>query len=48
LLNRAEHEAKERGGGGAKLNFEEFQQKMNADKSRRLGFVGTWIEMASF
>jgi hypothetical protein len=48
LLNQAEHEAKERGGGGAKLNFEEFQQKMNADKSRRLGFVGTWIEMASF
>ncbi|OOQ91149.1 EF hand domain protein [Penicillium brasilianum] len=46
-LNRVEREAKERG-GGAKLNFEEFSRRMAADKGRRLGFVASWIEMASF
>lgn len=46
-LNQAEREAKERG-GGAKLNFEEFSRQMAADKGRRLGFVASWIEMASF
>ncbi|PKX95644.1 EF hand domain protein [Aspergillus novofumigatus IBT 16806] len=35
-LNQIEREAKERGGTGAKLNFEE------------LAFVASWIEMASF
>lgn len=48
VLNQVEREAKERGGSGAKLNFEEFSRKMNADRGRRLGFVSSWIEMASF
>ncbi|KAL4918942.1 hypothetical protein BDW62DRAFT_210117 [Aspergillus aurantiobrunneus] len=47
-LNRIEQEAKERGGTGAKLNFEEFSQRMAADRGRRLAFVASWIEMASF
>ncbi|KAJ6140544.1 hypothetical protein N7470_010340 [Penicillium chermesinum] len=47
-LNQVEREAKSRGGSGAKLNFEEFQRRMAADKGRRLAFVVTWIEMASF
>lgn len=47
FLNQVEREAKERG-GGAKLNFEEFRQRMNTDRGRRLGFVSSWIEMASF
>ncbi|KAJ5669114.1 hypothetical protein N7462_010184 [Penicillium macrosclerotiorum] len=47
-LNQVEHEAKERGGSGARLNFEEFTRRMAADKGRRLAFVATWIEMASF
>jgi hypothetical protein len=46
-LNQVEAEAKERG-GGAKLSFEEFRNRMNTDRGRRLGFVGSWIEMASF
>ena len=46
-LNQVERETKERG-GGAKLNFEEFSRQMAADKGRRLGFVASWIEMASF
>lgn len=47
-LNEVEQEAKERGGSGAKLNFEEFSRRMAADKGRRLAFVASWIEMASF
>ncbi|KAJ5092961.1 hypothetical protein N7456_008822 [Penicillium angulare] len=47
-LNQVEREAKERGGNGAKLNFDEFSRRMAADKGRRLGFVASWIEMASF
>ncbi|KAJ5891452.1 uncharacterized protein N7473_007680 [Penicillium subrubescens] len=47
-LNRVEREAKERGGRGAKLSFEEFSRRMAADKGRRLAFVASWIEMASF
>ncbi|KAL4942046.1 hypothetical protein BDV06DRAFT_193170 [Aspergillus oleicola] len=47
-LNRVEAEAKERGGTGAKLNFEEFSRRMAADRGRRLAFVASWIEMASF
>lgn len=47
-LNRLEREAKERGGRGAKLSFEEFSRRMADDKGRRLGFVASWIEMASF
>ncbi|BDD64117.1 hypothetical protein MPDQ_000538 [Monascus purpureus] len=48
FLNHVEREARERGGPGAKLNFEEFASRMNADRGRRLAFVGSWIEMASF
>lgn len=47
-LNRVEREAKERGGTGAKLSFEEFSHRMAADRGRRLAFVASWIEMASF
>ena len=47
-LNRIEREARERGGTGARLNFEEFSNRMNFDRGRRLAFVGSWIEMASF
>ncbi|RHZ51478.1 EF hand domain protein [Aspergillus thermomutatus] len=47
-LNQIEREAKERGGTGAKLNFEEFSRRMAADRGRRLAFVASWIEMASF
>lgn len=47
-LNQVEREAKERGGSGARLNFEEFSNRMGADKGRRLAFVASWIEMASF
>ncbi|KAL2013265.1 hypothetical protein VTN00DRAFT_790 [Thermoascus crustaceus] len=48
LLNQVEREAKERGGSGAKLNFEEFSRRMNTERGRKLAFVGSWIEMASF
>lgn len=48
LLNQVEREGKERGGTGAKLNFEEFSRRMAADRGRRLAFVASWIEMASF
>ncbi|KAF5863890.1 hypothetical protein ETB97_009176 [Aspergillus alliaceus] len=47
-LNHVEREAKERGGTGAKLSFEEFSRRMAADRGRRLAFVASWIEMASF
>ena len=47
-LNQVERESKERGGSGARLNFEEFSHRMAADKGRRLAFVASWIEMASF
>ena len=48
FLNRIEREAQERGGSGARLSFDEFSSRMNADRARRLAFVGSWIEMASF
>lgn len=58
-LNAVEREARERAGnpssssssnwiGPAKLNFEEFGERMRGDRGRRLGFVGSWVEMASF
>ena len=46
-LSLLEHEDKQRGGPG-RLNFEEFEQIMKGEKGRALGFLGTWIEMASF
>lgn len=48
FLNTVEREAKERGGTGAKLDFDEFSRRMAADRGRRLAFVASWIEMASF
>jgi hypothetical protein len=47
-LNQVERDAKERGGSGARLDFDEFSRRMAADKGRRLAFVASWIEMASF
>ncbi|KAL1957593.1 hypothetical protein VTO42DRAFT_5704 [Malbranchea cinnamomea] len=47
-LNVVEHEAKVRGGSGAKLNFEEFALLMQGEKGKRLAFVGSWIDMTSF
>ncbi|OGE57740.1 hypothetical protein PENARI_c001G08039 [Penicillium arizonense] len=47
-LDQIEREAKERGGSGARLSFEEFSRRMAADRGRRLAFVASWIEMASF
>ncbi|KAI2717721.1 hypothetical protein CBS147332_4601 [Penicillium roqueforti] len=46
-LDQVERENKERG-HGARLNFEEFSRRMAADRGRRLAFVASWIEMASF
>lgn len=48
FLNQVERESKERGGTGARLNFEEFSKRMAVDRSRKLAFVASWIEMASF
>ncbi|EZF35742.1 calsenilin [Trichophyton mentagrophytes] len=47
-LNLAEQEAKERGGSGAKLNFEEFAMRMQGERGKRLGFVASWIDMTTF
>ncbi|KAJ5130228.1 Recoverin [Penicillium bovifimosum] len=47
-LDQVEREAKQRGGNGARLNFEEFSRRMAADRGRRLTFVSSWIELASF
>lgn len=44
---RVEEEIKARGGEG-RLNFKEFQKIMNGKHGRDLGFVSTWIDMASF
>jgi len=40
-------EDEERGGAG-RLNFEEWEEVMKGDKGQSLGFLGSWIEMASF
>ena len=42
-----EHEDEERGGPG-RLSFEEFEEIMKGDKGPGLGFLDSWIEMASF
>ncbi|KAH0537180.1 hypothetical protein FGG08_006005 [Glutinoglossum americanum] len=48
LLDAIEREIAERGGPG-RLNFAEFESAMGSARGRKLfGFVGTWIEMASF
>ncbi|KAI9788022.1 MAG: hypothetical protein M1835_002538 [Candelina submexicana] len=38
----------ERRGGAGRLSFAEFEEIMKGEKGRSLGFVGAWIEMASF
>lgn len=47
LLDEVEREDQERGGKG-RLSFEEFEEIMKGERGRKLGFVGAWIEMASF
>ena len=47
ILDMIEHEDEERGGPG-RLNFEEFEEIMKGDKGSKLGFLDSWIEMASF
>lgn len=47
LLNNVEQEIKRRGGPG-RLDFGEFYALMNGEAGRRLGFLASWVEMASF
>jgi hypothetical protein len=47
LLDEVEREDKERGGRG-RLSFDEFEEIMKGERGKKLGFVGAWIEMASF
>ncbi|KAI9767120.1 MAG: hypothetical protein M1840_005909 [Geoglossum simile] len=48
LLDKIEKEIEERGGPG-RLSFGEFEEVMRSLRGRKLlGFVGSWIEMASF
>ncbi|KAI9888021.1 MAG: hypothetical protein M1823_000142 [Watsoniomyces obsoletus] len=47
FLNEVELEMKKRGGPG-RLNFEEFRDFMKSPAGKRLAFMGTWVEMASF
>ena len=47
VLDMIEHEDEERGGPG-RLNFEEFEEIMKGAKGSKLGFLDSWIEMASF
>ncbi|EED16301.1 EF hand domain protein [Talaromyces stipitatus ATCC 10500] len=46
-LNDAEREILVRG-GGAKLNYDEFRRIMNTEEGKKLNFLSTYIEMASF
>ncbi len=46
-IDENERRDKERGGPG-RLSFEEFEEIMKGEKGRKLGFVGAWIDMASF
>jgi len=46
-LDSVELENDARGGPG-RLSFDEFEEIMKGEKGRKLGFVGAWIEMASF
>ncbi|EAS29272.3 EF hand domain-containing protein [Coccidioides immitis RS] len=47
-LSQVEKEAKERGGTGAKLNFEEFAQQMQGERGKSLLFLTSWLDMISF
>lgn len=46
-LDMLEAEDKERGGPG-RLNFAEWEDIMKGEKGQALGFLGSWIEIASF
>lgn len=46
-LTLLEYEDKQRGGPG-RFNFDEFETVMKGEKGMSLGFLGTWMEMASF
>ena len=46
-LNEGEREVLARG-GGAKLSYDEFRRIMNTDEGKKLNFISTYIEMASF
>ena len=46
-LTLLEHDDEQRGGPG-RLNFEEFEEVMQGEKGKAFGFLGTWLEMASF
>lgn len=46
-LDILEAEDKERGGPG-RLSFAEWEDIMKGEKGQALGFLGTWIEIASF
>ncbi|CRG90049.1 hypothetical protein PISL3812_07090 [Talaromyces islandicus] len=46
-LNQVERESIERG-GGAKLDYDEFRRIMNTEQGKKLSFISTYIEMASF
>ncbi|GAM38525.1 hypothetical protein TCE0_033f09312 [Talaromyces pinophilus] len=46
-LNDREREVLARG-GGAKLSYDEFRRIMNTDEGKKLNFISTYIEMASF
>lgn len=46
-LDMIEAEDKVRGGPG-RLAFNEWDQVMKGEKGKALGFLGTWLEMASF
>ena len=46
-LSLIEYDDKLRGGPG-RLNFEEFEDVMKGEKGKSLGFLGTWMDMASF
>lgn len=46
-LEEVDQESERRGGPG-RLSLEEFEEIMKSEGGRKLGFVGAWIEMASF
>ena len=47
MLEVIERQDEQRGGPG-RITFEEFEEIMKGPKGQKLGFVGAWIEMASF
>ncbi|KAI9832585.1 MAG: hypothetical protein M1826_001535 [Phylliscum demangeonii] len=46
-LDAMAQEIQQRGGPG-RVNFEEFESLMNGEFGKGLGFLGSWVEMASF